>query len=57
LRGGVGQAWADRDLIRLDTLRVGGSVGVARSTAVGPISLDLGFGGGELKIYVALGFQ
>jgi outer membrane translocation and assembly module TamA len=57
LRGGVGQAWSDRDLIRLDSLRVGGSLGVARSTAVGPISLDLGFGAGRVKVYVALGFQ
>jgi outer membrane protein assembly factor BamA len=57
LRGGAGQAWLDRDDIRLDTLRVGGSVGVARSTPVGPVSLDLGFGGGEVKVYVSLGFQ
>ena len=57
LRGGVGQAWLDRDDIRLDSLRVGGSIGVARTTAVGPVSLDLGFGGGEVKVYVGLGFQ
>jgi outer membrane protein assembly factor BamA len=57
LRGGVGQAWLDREDIRLDQLRVGGSVGVARTTPVGPVSLDLGFGAGKVKVYVALGFQ
>jgi NTE family protein len=57
LRGGVGNAWAARNEIRLDSLRAGATLGVARSTVVGPIAFDVGVGGGDLKIYVSLGFQ
>jgi NTE family protein len=57
LRAGVGNAWAEKQQIRLDSLRAGMTLGIARSTPVGPVSLDLGLGGGALRVYVSLGFQ
>jgi outer membrane translocation and assembly module TamA len=56
-RLGAGQAWASREQVKIQDLRVGGSLGVARNTRVGPIAVDLGVGGGTLKVYVALGFR
>ena len=57
LRAGAGNAWADRDEIQFRDLRAGGTIGLARSTPVGPIAVDVGLGGGALKVYVSLGFQ
>jgi NTE family protein len=57
LRAGAGNAFPDRKEIRLDRLRAGASLGIARSTVVGPISFDLGVGAGEVMFYVSLGFQ
>jgi outer membrane translocation and assembly module TamA len=57
LRGGVGNAWADQKAIRLDDLRAGATLGIARSTVVGPVALDVGVGASDLKVYVSLGFQ
>jgi NTE family protein len=57
LRAGAGNAWADSSEIQFSDLRAGGTIGLARNTPVGPIAVDLGLGGGGLKVYVSLGFQ
>ena len=58
LAGGAGNAWAERDQIR-PRQRSGSEAtsGSRRSTGGGSHPVDLGFGAGELKVYVSLGFQ
>ncbi len=56
-RGGAGNAWPRREDMRLDDLRAGASIGVAHSTRLGPMSLDLGVGASKFQVHVALGFQ
>jgi outer membrane translocation and assembly module TamA len=57
LRGGAGNAWAAQDDITFDSLHAGASLGMALSTPVGPLEVDVGVGGGRLRLYVAIGFQ
>ena len=57
MRAGAGNAWASREEVSFSTLHAGASLGVALSTAVGPLEVNLGVGAGRLRVYVALGFQ